>query len=76
MAVDRHDGCEHAPVSATRLVTLEDASALAELQRGNREFLAPYEPARPEDHYTEDGQRAVVRAALTQHQQGAPGGTT
>lgn len=64
-------GCEHAPVSATRLVTIEDAPALAELQRANQEFLAPYEPARPEDYCTEDGQRAVVRAALTQHQQGA-----
>lgn len=68
-AVDR--GCEHAPVSATRLMTLEDAPTLAALQRANREFLAPYEPARPEDYYTEDGQRAVVRAALSQHEQGA-----
>ena len=58
-------------MSATRLITLEDAPALAELQRANREFLAPYEPARPADYHTEDGQRAVVRAALTQHQQGA-----
>ena len=69
--VDRNRGCAHAPVSATRLMTLEDAPALAALQRANLEVLAPYEPARPDDYYSEDGQRAVVRAALSQHQQGA-----
>jgi ribosomal-protein-alanine N-acetyltransferase len=34
-----------------------DAEELAELYRANRDFLAPYEPTRPEDFYTAKGQR-------------------
>lgn len=56
---------------ATRLVTVDDASVLAELLRANREFLAPYEPDRSEDYYTEEGQRALVRNLLHQHEVGA-----
>lgn len=55
----------------TRLVTAEDAPALAELVRANREFMAPYEPERTEEYYTVEGQRAVVEAALRQGEQGS-----
>ena len=55
----------------TRRITLGDAPAIAELLRANREFLAPWEPIRPEGYTTVDGQREVVRAALEQHEQGS-----
>ncbi|SCG52120.1 [SSU ribosomal protein S5P]-alanine acetyltransferase [Micromonospora inositola] len=58
-------------VSITRLVTPEDAPALAELLRVNREFLAPWEPVRSEDYFTADGQHAVIQADLQQHEQGS-----
>jgi ribosomal-protein-alanine N-acetyltransferase len=65
--INRHD----APVGATRLVTLDDAPVLAELLRVNRDFLAPWEPIRGEDYVTVDGQHAVIRDALEQHEQGS-----
>lgn len=58
-------------MNATRLVTLDDAPALTDLVRANRDFLAPWEPARDEDYFTVDGQRAVVRDALERHSRGS-----
>ncbi|HEU4946695.1 MAG TPA: GNAT family N-acetyltransferase [Kribbella sp.] len=55
---------------ATRLATLDDAPALAELLRVNRDFLAPWDPIRGEDYFTVDGQRAVLRADLEAYEQG------
>jgi ribosomal-protein-alanine N-acetyltransferase len=40
-----------------RPVTPADAKELAALYRANREFLAPFEPERPEGFYTAKGQR-------------------
>ena len=40
-----------------RPVRPEDAEALAGLYRANRDFLAPFEPVRPADFFTADGQR-------------------
>jgi len=54
----------------TRLVTLEDAQALADLLGRNRDFLAPWEPVREDAYFTADGQRAVIRDALEQHRLG------
>ncbi|WP_395244057.1 GNAT family N-acetyltransferase [Agromyces sp. MMS24-K17] len=56
--------------ATTRLIRLEDAARLAELQRAGREFLAPWEPARTEHDFTEDGQRRFVADALAQHRRG------
>lgn len=53
-----------------RLVTPDDAPALAELLRANREFLAPFEPTRGDDYFTEAAQRAVIDDALAQHEEG------
>ena len=58
-------------VSSTRLITLEDALLLAELLGANREFLAPWEPARGNDYFTVDGQLQEVRRALERHRQGS-----
>ncbi|MFI7430390.1 GNAT family N-acetyltransferase [Micromonospora sp. NPDC049836] len=55
----------------TRLITAEDAPALAELLRVNREFLAPWEPSRSADYFTASGQHAVIEADLRQHEQGS-----
>lgn len=57
-------------MSITRLIASEDAPALTELLRVNREFLAPWEPVRSEDYFTVDRQRAVVRDDLRYHAQG------
>lgn len=58
------------PVPTCRLITLDDAAALAELVRTNREFLAPWEPLRDESYFTEAGQRASIGASLAEHERG------
>jgi ribosomal-protein-alanine N-acetyltransferase len=57
-------------VTARRLITLADAAVLAELVRASREFLAPWEPLRGEDYFTETGQRADIETALERHKIG------
>ena len=56
---------------SSRLVTLQDVPVLAELHRVNREFLAPFEPVRPDDYFTVAGQRAVIEGALARYLQGS-----
>lgn len=51
----------------TRLVTMDDVPAIAELYHVNMEFLAPFEPIRPEGWFTEAGQEEVVRIGLRRH---------
>lgn len=60
----------HGAVTSTRLITFEDVPALTELLKTNREFMAPFEPARREDYYTQDGQHAVTERLLGLHGQG------
>ncbi len=57
-------------MGASRLVGPDDVPALAELVRANREVMAPFEPARSEEYYTDAGQSALVANLLRQHQQG------
>jgi [ribosomal protein S5]-alanine N-acetyltransferase len=57
-------------MTVTRLLTLDDAPALTELLRVNRDFLTPWEPIRGEDYFTVDGQRAEIRLALERHKHG------
>ncbi len=47
-----------------RPVQPEDAEELAALYAANREFLAPYEPVRPDDFFTADGQRERLERQL------------
>jgi ribosomal-protein-alanine N-acetyltransferase len=47
-----------------RPVRPEDAEELAALYAANREFLAPYEPVRPDDFFTADGQRERLERQL------------
>jgi [ribosomal protein S5]-alanine N-acetyltransferase len=58
-------------MTVTRLLTLEDVPALAELYRSNRDFLAPFEPVRSEEFFTVEGQRAFVERALARYEQEA-----
>lgn len=53
-----------------RPISLDDVPALVRQLTGNREFLAPFEPTRDDAYFTESGQRAVVAAALRQHEAG------
>lgn len=54
----------------TRIVTLDDVPALADLARVNRDFLAPWEPIRADAFYTEAGQLAAVQDDLERHRLG------
>ena len=47
-------------MTACRLITLDDAPVLAELQRLNQAYLAPWEPVRGDDYFTQAGQRAAI----------------
>ena len=61
---------QHEPVRPTRLVMIDDVPALTELQRANREFLAPWEPTRSEEYFTLDGQLSAIEDTLNRCVQG------
>ena len=54
-----------------RLITVEDATALADLLRVSREFLAPWQPIRPDEFFTTNGQQKAINDALHDHERGA-----
>nr|WP_258059958.1 GNAT family protein [Arthrobacter sp. ZGTC212] len=56
-----------------RLVVVcpEDAPALAAAYQRNRNYLAPWEPLRPDAFFTGDGQRSVIDAKLALFQAGS-----
>jgi ribosomal-protein-alanine N-acetyltransferase len=54
----------------TRPLTLDDVPALALLYRDNRQFLAPWQPLRPDSYFTAEGQREAVEAVLAQQTSG------
>lgn len=51
--------------AVTRLLTVGDAPALAELLTANRAFLTPWEPTREDSFFTAAGQDVRTRALLT-----------
>ena len=53
-----------------RLLRRADAERLLELRRRSREYLEPWEPARPESFFTLPGQRQVVRELLDRRSTG------
>jgi ribosomal-protein-alanine N-acetyltransferase len=57
-------------VTTTRLLHLDDAPVLARMEQEDRDFFAPWGPARAESWFTEDGQREEIRARLEQHRLG------
>lgn len=62
--------CDHAQMSVTRLIAIDDAPILAALLQANREFLAPWDPVRDDMFFTVPGQRAVIHSSLEQYSQG------
>jgi len=51
-------------MTVTRLASIADAPALAAALQENRDFLAPWEPARDDSYFTVDHQRAALERAL------------
>jgi len=49
----------------TRLARLEDAAEIAARLAENRTFLAPWEPLRPEEYFTAQGQYRLLDQQLT-----------
>ena len=56
--------------ATTRLIAVEDAPALVELLQQNRAFMADWDPIRPEDYFTLDGQRRAIEEALDSYRDG------
>jgi ribosomal-protein-alanine N-acetyltransferase len=54
----------------TRLVRFDDVPTITHLINVNRDFLAPWEPARDEEYFTEEAQLAIVDAGLAAHARG------
>jgi ribosomal-protein-alanine N-acetyltransferase len=54
----------------TRLFAVADAPVMAALLRDNREFLRPTDPVRPEEYFTDEGQRQVIADVLGQWENG------
>lgn len=57
-------------MAVTRLITLDDAAALARMQTENRDYLAPWSPIQEERYYTKEGQREVLERDLTVYARG------
>jgi [ribosomal protein S5]-alanine N-acetyltransferase len=55
----------------TRELTVGDAAEMAAVLRANREFMAPWEPDRSDEYFTEDGQRRVLADLRRQHDAGS-----
>ncbi|MET0819842.1 MAG: GNAT family protein [Aeromicrobium sp.] len=56
--------------TGTRLVTTDDAAALAELRTTERARLQPFEPRREAHFYSADGQRSRISEQLALHADG------
>jgi len=54
----------------TRLLAVSDAAELAKLAERNRRFLAPWDPVRPDEYFTEAGQVRFIKEVLAQYGQG------
>ena len=53
-----------------RLLNPEDSGLLARAYAENRGYLAPWEPVRTEEHYTEEGQAEAIARSLEELVQG------
>jgi ribosomal-protein-alanine N-acetyltransferase len=53
-----------------RGVTVDDAAGLADAVARNRAYMKPYEPRRPEEFYTEAGQRERIEVLLEERDAG------
>ncbi|MFJ8166350.1 GNAT family N-acetyltransferase [Streptomyces sp. NPDC096136] len=53
-----------------RSPAVDDAAALTEVLIRNRAYMAPYDPWRPEEYYTEAAQRARIEGMLAEQEAG------
>ncbi len=53
-----------------RVVSADDAEALAAVLSRNRAFLAPWDPVRADTYFTVDGQRTLLAQTLRRYEQG------
>jgi len=58
-------------MTVTRVVSLDDAEALARLVSANRDYLAPWSPLQDDAYYTVGGQREVLTRQLAAYDRGA-----
>jgi len=58
-------------MTVTRVVSLDDAEALARLVSANRDYLAPWSPLQDDAYFTADGQREVLIRQLAAYDRGA-----
>lgn len=58
-------------VPFSRALAATDAAVLARLLRDNRAFLAPWQPRRGEDYFTDRAQQVIVDTALQDRDRGA-----
>jgi ribosomal-protein-alanine N-acetyltransferase len=57
-------------MTVTRPMDLDDAEPLARLLAASRDYLAPWEPVRPEEYFTVAGQRAQLTRDLEARERG------
>ena len=57
-------------MTSTRLLHPDDAPVLARMEQEDRDFFAPWGPAREESWFTVPGQEAEIGARLEQHRLG------
>jgi [ribosomal protein S5]-alanine N-acetyltransferase len=57
-------------MAVTRIMSVDDAEALASLQRVNRAFLAPWDPLRNDDFFTVETQRTILGVELGAYERG------
>ena len=58
-------------MAVTRLISLDDAAALAHLVTANRDYLARWNPVQSDSFYTEAGQREVLARNLEARRRGS-----
>jgi ribosomal-protein-alanine N-acetyltransferase len=58
------------PSVGTRLLRFDDAPELTEILQAEREFMAPWEPARDDEFFTVAAQSPRLRLALEEYEQG------
>lgn len=57
--------------TVTRPLDLKDVDALTAAYVTNRQFLAPWQPLRPDSYFTEAGQREAIETLLAQKEMGS-----
>ena len=53
-------------MAVTRPLILDDAPSLANVVQANPDFLAPWQPHRPDQYFTRDGQHGFIQRLLEQ----------